>query len=243
VLSLKDWRAMFRDQQVAFRLAREICRRWQSDNGAAAVPVHVLFPKVAFAAKRFLNEMLVRKGDSEACDVLLVGEYMQAAVGSLLEAIKKGSSADNAEVAVVHTTKPVYPVTRCHLNAMVADTRKWEQSAAFQLDAHPGVNKWVKNDRLGFFVPYRNKGLPARYVPDFIVETDSGLNVVVEIKGQATDNADAKVKAAQRWVNAVNRLGQHGTWHYLFTTDPGRLGKALNVHTTAKWNEGALELI
>jgi hypothetical protein len=81
VLSLKDWRAMFRVQQVAFKLAREICIRWQGDNGAAAVPVQVLFPKVAFAAKRFLAEKLERKGDSEPCDVLLVGEYMQAAIG------------------------------------------------------------------------------------------------------------------------------------------------------------------
>jgi type III restriction enzyme len=75
ILSLKDWRRMFRDQQVAFRLAREICIRWQGDNGAAAVPVQVLFPKVAFAAKRFLAEKLDRKGASEPCDILLVGEY------------------------------------------------------------------------------------------------------------------------------------------------------------------------
>jgi type III restriction enzyme len=213
------------------------------------VPVQVLFPKVAFAAKRFLTEKLDRKGDSQPCDVLLVGEYMQAAIGSLLEAIKKGSSSDNVEVAVIpqgaagrgstlfvdfHTTKPIYPVTKCHLNAMVADTQKWEQSAAFLLYSHPGVKKWVKNERLGFFVPYRNKSIPARYVPDFIVETDASLNVIVEIKGQVTDNADAKAKAAQRWVNAVNRLGQHGTWHFLLMTDPGALGNALNDYTIAK---------
>ena len=101
ILSLREWRAMFRDQQVAFRLAREICTRWQADNGAVAVPLQHLFPKVAFAAKRFLSEKLVRKGGSEPCDVLLVGEYMHAAIGSLLEAIKKGSSTTNAEVAVV----------------------------------------------------------------------------------------------------------------------------------------------
>ncbi|MEX0827952.1 MAG: DEAD/DEAH box helicase family protein [Haliea sp.] len=165
VLSLKDWRAMFRDQQVAFRLAREICLRWQADNGAEAVPLQQLFPKVAFAAKRFLAEKLSRKGGSQPCDVLLVGEYMQAAIGALLEAIKKGSSTEQSEIAVVpqgaagrgstlfvdfHTTKPIYPVTRCHLNVMVADTQKWEQSAAFLLDSHPGVKSWVKNDRLGW---------------------------------------------------------------------------------------------
>ncbi|NEI28466.1 MULTISPECIES: BPTD_3080 family restriction endonuclease [Rhizobium] len=250
VLSLKDWRAMFREQQVAFRLAREICLRWQADNGAAAVPTQHLFPKIAFAAKRFLAEKLDLKGDSETCDVLLVGEYMQAAIGSLLEAIKKGSSTTEAEIAVVpqgaagsgstlfvdfHTTKPIYPATRCHLNAMVADTQKWEQSAAFLLDSHPGVKKWVKNDRLGFFIPYRNRGIPAKYVPDFIVVTDTDQNVVIEIKGQMTDGADAKARAAQRWVYAVNRLGQYGLWHYLLVSDPGRLGLVINDFTGASW--------
>jgi type III restriction enzyme len=258
VLSLKEWRGMFRDQQVAFKLARAICIRWQGDNGAAAVPVQVLFPKVAFAAKRFLAEKLDRKGGSQSCDVLLVGEYMQSAIGSLLEAIKKGAKEASVEVAVIpqgaagrgntlfvdfHTTKSIYPVTKCHLNAMVADTQKWEQSAGFLLDSHPGVRKWVKNERLGFFIPYRNKGLPARYVPDFIVETDTDLNVIVEIKGQVNDLADAKAKAALRWVNAVNRLAQHGAWHYLLVTDPGTVGKALNSYTTAKWDEGQFELI
>ena len=244
VLSLKEWRSMFRDQQVAFRLAREICKRWQDDNGAAAVPVQHLFPKVAFAAKRFLAEKLDRKGDSHACDVLLVGEYMQAAISTLLDAIKRGSSTNDAEVAIIpqgaagrggtlyvdfHTTKPIYPVTRCHLNAMVADTQQWEQSSGFILDTHPGVRRWVKNDRLGFFIPYRNRGLPSKYVPDFIVVADADQNVIIEIKGQVTDAADAKAKAARRWVDAVNRLGQYGTWHYLLVTNPLDLAEMLNA--------------
>ncbi|MEH3117226.1 MAG: DEAD/DEAH box helicase family protein [Methylorubrum populi] len=254
VLSLKDWRALFREQQVAFRLAKEICTRWAADNGAAAVPMQVLFPKVAFAAKRFLAEKLDRKGDSQPCDILLVGEYMQAAVGALMEAIKKGSSTSDAEVAVIpqgaagrgstlyvdfHTTKPIYPVTRCHLNAMVADTKKWEQSAGFLIDTHLGVDRWVKNDRLGFFIPYRNRGVPARYIPDFIVVTDKGLNVIVETKGQVTDSADAKAKAATRWVDGVNRLGTFGEWAYLFVTDPSSVAEKLNTFTSAKSSPGA----
>jgi type III restriction enzyme len=121
---------------------------------------------------------------------------------------------------------------------MVADTQKWEQSAAFLLDSHPGVMRWVKNDRLGFFIPYRNRGVPARYVPDFIAVTDKSINVIVEIKGQVTDGADVKAKAAGRWVGAVNRLGQHGDWHYLFVTDPGRLAEMLNPLTVQQWSEG-----
>lgn len=257
VLSLKEWRTLFREQQVAFKLAQEICIRWQNDNGAMAIPVQALFPKVVFAVKRFLVEKLDRMGGSQPCDVLLVGQYMQAAIGSLLEAIKKGSSSESAEVAVIpqgaagrgstlfvdfHTTKPIYPANKCHLNAMVADTKKWEQSAAFLLDSHPGVKKWAKNERLGFFITYHKNGIPVRYVPDFIVETDRALNVIVETKGQFTDDADKKSKAAQRWVKAVNRLGLHGIWHYLLVLDPGALGVALNAYTDAKWDAGQFEL-
>ena len=173
---------------------------------------------------------------------------MQASIGALLDAIKKGASTSDAEVAVVpqgasgrgstlyvdfHTTKLIYPINHCHLNAMVADTQKWEQSAAFLLDTHPGVKRWVKNDRLGFLIPYRSRGLPAKYVPDFIVVTDKDQNVIVEIKGQVSDSADAKAKAAERWIAAVTRLGQYGTWHYLLVTDPGRLGLMLNSYTSA----------
>ena len=257
VLSLKDWRSHFRDQQVAFRLAREICVRWQADNGAAAVPVQQLFPRVAFAAKRFLAEKLDCKGDSQPCDVLLVGEYMQAAASALLDAIKKGSSTTNTEIAVVpqgaagrgstlyvdfHTTKPIscsepLPPQR--------DGRRHAQVGADRCDdarLSSGRKKMGQERTAGIFIPYRRQGLPARYIPDFIVVTDTDQNVIVEIKGQMTDSADIKAKAASRWTAGVARLGTYGTWHYLLVTDPGRLGLMLNAFTKAGWDQGQFEL-
>jgi len=74
------------------------------------------------------------------------------------------------------------------------------------------------------------------------VATDAGLNVIVEIKGQVTDNADVKAKAAQRWVDAVNRLGEHGQWQYLLVTDPGRIAESLNSFVVSKWDEGQFQL-
>jgi type III restriction enzyme len=79
-------------------------------------------------------------------------------------------------------------------------------------------------------------------VPDFIVVTDKHQNVIVEIKGQLTDSADAKAKAAERWTAAVTRLGQYGTWRYLLVTDPGRLGLILNAYTSAGWAQGQFQL-
>lgn len=101
---------------------------------------------------------------------------------------------------------------------------------------------WVKNDRLGFFIHYRYRGLSAKYFPDFLVHTDVDQNVIVEIKGQVTDKSDAKARAAERWTAAVNRLGKHGAWHYLLVVDPGRLGEMLNEYTEASWHEGPFRL-
>ena len=249
VLSLAEWRKRTRDQRAAFAIARLVCARWQEDKGADAVPMQQLFPKVVFAAKRFLAEKLVLKGGSRPCDVLLVGEYTQAVVGSLFESLTKGASSNSDEVAVIprgaagrgstlyvdfHTTKPIYPAARCHLNAMVADTKKWEQSTAFQLDHHPGVQKWVKNDRLGFFILYRHRGVQSKYYPDFIAVTDRGEHVIVEVKGRFIDSADIKAKAAERWANAVNRLGTHGRWHYVMLKDPARMTAELNRFADAR---------
>lgn len=260
ILNLNEWRKQFRFQQVAFRLAREVCKRWteEVDNSPnedqAGVPLQVLFPKVVFAAKRFLQDpkKVICKGTSQPCDVLLVGKYQQSAVDALFEAIRKGGSLKSKEYPRLpkgsagfgstkyvdfHTPRPIYPVTKCHLNAMVADTKKWEQSAAFALDSHPGVIKWVKNDQhLGFYIWYRKEGIRKPYIPDFIVELDLGLNLIVETKGRYIDDSDIKAKASKRWVNAVNNDRKYGVWDYVVVKDPSELPNILDDYSLAKWD-------
>ena len=238
----QKWGDLFRDQQVAFILAKEICKQWRTERGDS-VPIGTLFPKVLNACARFLREKLVLKGDSCACDVLASGNYTQSVIGSLYNALQSGTEEKHGFLPVIpqgsaglgstlyvdfHTTKPVRAVTKCHLNLMVADTAKWEQSAGFLLDIHPGVLKWVKNDRLGFAISYRKQNIKHSYVPDFIAELDIGMKVIIEVKGQYNDDADLKAKAAQRWVDAVNRSGEHGLWHYMVVQDPSKLAVELN---------------
>ena len=61
------------------------------------------------------------------------------------------------------------------------------------------------------------------YYPDFIAVLTTGLTLLIEIKGRYADDADRKAKAAQRWVAAVNRCGEHGSWRYLVITEPPKL--------------------
>ncbi len=71
------------------------------------------------------------------------------------------------------TSKDVREVLRSHLNYVVADTKVWEQSAAYILDTHPTVEAFVKNAGLGFAIPYLHNGQPHDYLPDFMVRLSS----------------------------------------------------------------------
>lgn len=87
---------------------------------------------------------------------------------------------------------------------------------------------YVKNQGMGFSVPYRMGGTMHRYVPDFIVRIDDGgddlVNLVVEIKGLRGE--DAKIKAETMrasWVPGVNRLKDFGRWDFVEFKDVHRM--------------------
>ena len=73
----------------------------------------------------------------------------------------------STRVVDFHTGKTLREVTKCHLNAAVFDS-DWERQAAEILGAHPVVEAWVKNDRLGLVIPYRKEGVARKYLPDFL---------------------------------------------------------------------------
>ncbi len=145
------------------------------------------------------------------------------------------------------------PPTQYRYDSLLAPELCWdenaerdmaEQSAGFALDVHPGVVRWVKNEHLGLFIPYRKTGgVPARYIPDFIATLDIELNLIIETKGQYNDAADIKAKAAQRWVNAINQDGNYGLWAYEVVKDPTGLPLVIDKYSAAKWDSNAnLEL-
>src|SRR5438876_1630641 len=85
---------------------------------------------------------------------------------------------------------------RCHINWVILDS-DWEAEFCRVAEAHPRVRAYVKNQNLGFEVPYLLGPTPKRYLPDFIVQIDDGhndpLNLITEIKGYRGE--DAKEKA------------------------------------------------
>lgn len=242
-LTLKDWRTKVRLQQVVFELASGLCERWTKDRGAE-IPAHVLFPRMLQTARRYIDDKVVCKANTQKVDVL-IGVYYREALNQLYNAITPEDSGGQRERPVIpkgtagtpstgnvdfQTGREIHAVEKCHLNALVADTRTWEQSAAYALDTHPGVAAWVKNDHLGFEIPYRHGYTGRRYLPDFVARLDNDLHLIVEIKGRQTPDADRKAAAAKRWVDAVNRHGGYGHWGYVVVCDPPELSKVLDEY-------------
>lgn len=248
-LTLDEWRRRLRRQQVAFCLATEICRRCRKTGDLNDTSEHLIFSTLFASSKKFIDEMLVLKGRSKSCDILFVGQYMQKAVDILVQAltidqdetyhqrpiILPGASGQGSTSNVEFPTpKPTCEAIRCHLNLMVADTKVWEQRAAYLLDRHPGVERWVKNDHLNFRIPYWESQVRRDYFPDFIVVTDTGMQVIVEVKGRETDNSDAKAAAARRWVAAINDLTTYGSWDYVVVTELEKFSSILDNYCSKK---------
>ena len=95
----------------------------------------------------------------------------------------------------------------------------WEGEFANVLEGHPRVISFVKNQGMGFDVPYLIGGQAKRYIPDFIARLDVGrehpVNLVLEVKGYRGEDAKTKKETMETlWVPGVNHLGGFGTWHF-----------------------------
>lgn len=227
-VTLNPFRSGRRLQELVFELARDLTRELAGQAECTA-PAHVLFPQLVGIVHRYLDEKVRPHRPAETLDVFL-SPYYGWVIERLREAIQPDVSlgeagelpryelnrgpGSTAEVDL-WTSRDVREVLKSHVNYVVADTRVWEQSAAYLLDTHPRVQSFVKNAGLGFAIPYLHNDQPHDYVPDFIVRLDaaSPLHLILETKG-FDPLAEVKAQAAERWERAVNLEGSHGQWRY-----------------------------
>jgi type III restriction enzyme len=237
-VTLNPYRKDRRLQQLAFELAADLTRSY-CDQPSCEAPSHVLFPQLVQIAQRFLREKVKAVPPAERLDVFL-SPYYGWAIEQLSSAIRPDAAAGEApEVARYEshrgpgstadvdfwTSKEVREVLHSHLNYAVADTKKWEESAAYMLDTHQLVDAFVKNQSLGFAIPYLHNGEMHDYVPDFIVrlKTDPPMHLILETKG-FDPLGEVKRQAAARWVAAVNAEGSFGRWAYAVAKKPTEVG-------------------
>jgi len=110
-----------------------------------------------------------------------------------------------------YTSRPCERTKRSHINFCVYDST-WEDTESFQLDRDPRVEAWVKNDHLGFDIVYLFKGVVRKYRPDFLIKLTTGEHLILETKGQDSEEGRAKRGFLDEWVRAVNQHGGFGKW-------------------------------
>jgi len=233
-----------RDNSVATHLTKHLLQRYMRDDQGN--PPYHLYNAVQAITRRWIKECLILKGGTKV-GMLTYADLAGKAAALIYSAIVQSSGAGGAPIvkamldpynpAVVTdhvqfiTTKthllPTDPA-KCHVNYVVGDSG-WEIHFAEILERHPATLSYVKNQALGFEVPYLDKSEQRMYLPDFIVKVDDGhgpddpLNLVVEVKGERDifDQIKAETMRAL-WVPGVNVLGTWGRWEFIELTDaPG----------------------
>ncbi len=220
---------------LVYQLAgRLVSHHWREEGQPE--PMH-LFADLRRVAKRWLEQCLECVGGCYPAQ-LMYQELADQACEKITAAINRAHMDEqpiravldpyNPEGSTQHvrflTSKQTLWETdprKCHINWVVCDG-DWEAEFCRVVEAHPRTLAYVKNQALGFEVPYRMGGVGHLYIPDFIVLVDTGqgsgdpLHLVVEIKGYRGADAERKAETMEtRWVPGVNRLGQYGRWAFL----------------------------
>ena len=229
-----------REQEVAFKLAKLVLEKYFRDNEGSVKPW--LFPQLLGISSQWLARCVVCK-DNAFPQLILLSEFSHEAADRVYHSIVASADGEKSLKPILHpydtigstryvdfdTIRPVYVTSpdKCHVSHVVADTASWEQKMAQVLEDMDEVVSYVKNQGLGFMIPYTLNGDERNYIPDFIARIDDGngredlLNLIVEVSGEKRKDKAAKVATARTlWVPAVNNHGGFGRWAFIEITDP-----------------------
>ena len=128
-----------------------------------------------------------------------------------------------------YTARTTQPAQKSQISHVVADGA-WEAYAANVLEQSPLVNSYAKNDHLGFQIYYMWNGAKRRYIPDFLIKLANGKTLILEIKGEDSEQNKAKRAALAAWVAGVNQKGGFGVWSWDVAFEMAKVQDILHHH-------------
>ncbi len=235
----------FRTQRIIFEAARDVFDQMQHDwKGSREVLLAQLVrivdqfirsDRIAIHPLLFYQDDLRRR--------LIITLNMSRVVQHIWEAVRQENAErltpifdrdhpirTTGEMRTWYTGKPCERTRKSHINVCVYDST-WEASDAYVLDNDPSVAAWVKNDHLGFEVLYVYRGVVRKYRPDFLVQLTNGDTLVLETKGQDTEQDEVKRRYLAEWVEALNSHGGFGRWRWAVARRPGDIRDCLTAST------------
>lgn len=127
------------------------------------------------------------------------------------------------------TTKPCQPTRHSQISHAVYDS-VWEKAVVDICEKQKFVAAWAKNDHLDFTVRYLWKGSTRNFVPDYLIRFTNGKTLVLEVKGQDSEQNKAKRAAMQTWVKTINEQGGFGQWCFDVVFDPAKIMDVISSH-------------
>lgn len=101
------------------------------------------------------------------------------------------------------------------------------------LEKRNEVLAYAKNDHLGFQIYYLWRGSKRKFVPDYLIKLANGKHLVLEIKGEDSDQNRAKRLALDGWVKAINERGGFGVWSWdVVKGEPAKVDDTIVHHST-----------
>lgn len=240
-IELEKLAEKFRTQRIIFETARDVYDQMKQTWSGSR---EVLLAQIVRLVETFMRSNLITitpkvYGDDDLKRRLIITLNMTRVVQHIWEAIRQENTEkmlpvfdrDNpirstANMRMWYTGKPCEKTKKSHINVCVYDST-WEASDAFALDDADVVAAWVKNDHIGFEIQYVFEGVVRKYRPDFIVRLQAGEHLVVETKGENTEQDQAKFRALQEWCEAVNNHGGFGRWSAALAGGPGEIRDVL----------------
>ena len=240
-IDLENLAKEFRSQRIAFETAADVFEQaennWKGRREYLLAQVVRLVQDFIDSDKVFVTPSLFN--NDEIKRRLVVTLNMTKLVQHIWDAIRLENTEkrnlvldrdapirSTRDMRTWYTSKPCEYGAKSHINYCVLDS-SWESSDVFAFERSRNVTAWVKNDHLGFEILYMHEGIVRKYIPDFIVRTESGDHLVVETKGLENSETSAKWRALQEWIRAVNINGSFGRWSCVMTRSPKEIHDAL----------------
>lgn len=236
-IELERLASEFRTQRIIFETARDVYDQikptWQGSR-------EVLLAQLVKIVERFILTNRINISPLIFCQDdlrrrLIITLNMSRVVQHVWEAVRQENTErltpvfdrdhpiqSTGEMRTWYTGKPCERTKKSHINVCVYDSA-WEASDAFILDDSKDVNAWAKNDHLGFEILYVYGGVVRKYRPDFLIRLKNGDMLVLETKGQDTEQDKVKRSYLDEWTKAVNAHGGFGRWHAAIVQKPGEL--------------------
>lgn len=261
-----------RTQAVAYELARALVDVHFADPPNPAERRPWLFPALVGVSKEWIERAVRVEEGFDLGYLVRYPQWKARAAHEIYSAVSREQEDRRARLrpilrpfhTVDSTAKVSFPTRKV---ALVADPDRsevshvvldgpggntWEQLVMEYAEHHPRVAAYVKNDHLGFTIPYLYEGRSHEYWPDFLLRLrrreleEFDRTLIVEVSGGAKKRhspGPTRVKAEtarDSWCVAVNNHGAFGRWGYLDISTMPTAKDTLNAAIDALYADGPI---